>query len=918
MSWRKPSFHMHLKPSCRLSPKALAWCLWLYLQLPLGVAQQAPTLTGVVTDAATSTPLSYASVSLLQLPDSTVTDYALTDFEGRFALPFPDEPTKHLLAIQYVGYGDLFVALRGLRPDTTYRFALQPMAVALEEVTIAVEQPVRRQGDTLDFDISHFIDSTEQTVGEVLAKLPGFEVSSEGAIKVMGRPVQRLLIEGEDVAGRQYALITRTLTADVLESVQIFFNYGDNPLLNKLFESGEVAVNLQLKDERRQSLSGEATLGAGTGAFYDGRLHLVALYGRLKQIATIEATNTGRPASAPYRPGTEQPDLVAPTLLTTKPPDLVRFTDFFSETARVDHTRFNDMREASTAGTWRLFDGWRLRAGGVWPRERFNQYTTTQWWYGPDRALNRTDSIERQLQLEGGRAWAWIDGLAGENTWLKAGIEYAQRQETDDRLVQDREKRHARPAWRHTLALASLTHQWSPHSASVFSAEYLSVEQAQLFAVDFAQPIFEALIEQTFSHIRQDDALHSRGWRLAQHYVRKAKQGTLIGGLAWTERRDEWRLAQTLALPDTPRSTLALPTAESREGGAFLRFQHRRGSWQWEGDLQSGLLHFRMQQSPYAPTIDQRLPYLNGGIRLSKESSAQQTRFWLRFRKNLPSSSMQLEAPRLTDRYAFYHGMAAPLVQQRFELGIEWRHTRLIPWRALSAQAQLVWGHNAWTPSRLLGTEMAWLSWADRPAPIAFAQLQTTYEHLFESVAISFKAQPSLSFHLSEELFDGLARAVRQTGYGLSASLRTGFDAPLNLMVGTRLNRSHVQLQPENNGPPTLWTSLAWMPYVDLYVHPAQDLKMVLSSSWFAMRNRSGSYSRWWQLEATLQWNPKGPWSLRLSANNLADAAAFVTFTDSSFLQTTRSQQILPRYLMAHLSWKFSTAKKQGQTPTDR
>ncbi len=900
----------------RLSPKCArpAWWGFLLLWLHVGilVAQQSPSLRGMVIDGTSDQPLAYASVSLLRLPDSAVVTYTLTDFKGRFSLPYPANADARLLVIQYVGYEDLFVGVVDLQPDTLYRFALHPLQVALEEVTIAVQQPVRRRDDTLYFEITRFIDSTEQTVGDVLAKLPGFEVSTQGDIKVMGKPVQRLLIEGEDIAGRDYQLITRTLTADVLESVEVWFNYGDNPVLTQLFEGGELAVNLNLKESRKQSLSGELAAGGSTNGYYDGRLHLVALYGRFKQLATIEASSIGRPASFYHRVRGERPAIEAPTVLSKAPPRLATFTEFFSETERVDRTRFNQMAEVSTMGTFRLGGTWRLRAGGALPRERFRQYTTNEWWYAPDDPLNRTDSIERRVDMTGGRAWLWLNGMPGNDTWLKTGVEYAQSDENNEETLQAGESRLARPAWAHTMALASLTHRWKGQSASVVSAEYLEVEQARLLRFTTDTSVFESLLGLSWGQLRQDDALRSKSWRLAKHFVYKTDKSVWLAGLAWTERNDRWRLAYS-AVGDTTTHTLTNYTSANREFGLYVRKSYQTDSWQWEGDLEAGLLRHRLfPEAEPVPALDQRLPFLNGGIRLMQKKGERERSLWIRVHKNLPASIMQLDALRIEGRYALYRGMAAPLVRHRFELGAEWRHTRFIPWRSLYLQANVSLSRNAWTPAIRPGTGMVLRSWVERPAPVYYASLRTGYEHLFEKAFLALKVQPSLSYYRSEEMFDEVLRQVRQLQYGLKASLRTGFDFPLNVMVGSRLERVRVVLQPAGNGAALVWPSLTLASWADLYLQPAKDVKVVLSNSWFIAQARSGGRSEWWQVAASLAWQPQGAWSFRLSANNLTGTPAFVTFSDSSFVQTTSMRQILPRYFMLHLEWKFSSRQKEG------
>ncbi|GEM_PF-6058386 len=405
------------------------------------------------------------------------------------------------------------------------------------------------------------------------------------------------------------------------------------------------------------------------------------------------------------------------------------------------------MAEVSTVGTWRLGSSWRLRAGGVLPHEQFDQYTTKDWWYGPEHSLNRTDTIKQNRSLQGGRAWGWLTGLAADRTWVKTGVEYARRAEMGEQMLQAREMRYTNPDWTHVMGLFSLTHQWERRSASVFSAEYLEARQTMSFKLDLETPVFEMLLAQYWASLRQHDQVHHTSWRLSKHYMRKMEKGSLAAGLSWTERYGQWQLLQWLSSPNTSLSVDVLRTTSSRETGVYIQHQRMWHHWQLLGDAQLGWLHYRLGRgADNAFLIDQQLPYVNGGIRLKKGGVGANVEMWLRFRKSVPSPLMQLDSWRFTSRCQLTYGLAAPLVRHQFEVGTQWQRSRLIPWRALSANVQVQWGRNAWMPQIRLGSEMIGYTWVEQPTPLLSAQLQTAYEHLFESVFMTVKITPFAFF----------------------------------------------------------------------------------------------------------------------------------------------------------------------------
>ncbi|RMD69044.1 MAG: hypothetical protein D6818_10785 [Bacteroidetes bacterium] len=503
--------------------------------------------------------------------------------------------------------------------------------------------------------------------------------------------------------------------------------------------------------------------------------------------------------------------------------------------------------------------------------------------------------------------------MAGPDTWIKTGVEHARRVEHSQASLQTDEVRVTHPEWAHTMALFSMTKRWSDRSASLVSAEYLDAGQGFRFETSLTAPLEETLLGQMWDLLREDDDLNSTSWRLAKHYILKQEHGTLVGGVAWTGHRDAWRLAQTVGLADTARTSLLKRTALRQETGLFLKMQRMYDEWRWEGNAATGLLRYRLlPEVPDTALLRQHLPYLSGTLRLLWKEQGHEWQFNLSYRKNLPSSLRQLDVLRVEGPFALSAGRLAPLVQQQWTASFEWQQSRLLPFKAWGGRAQVFWGRNAWTPDIRTGSRMVLNSWIERPAPVFWATMEGSYEQLFESLFLSLRLQPSVTWYRSEEFFDGQLRYARNTHLGLKVSVRTGFDAPLNLALGSRFDGANIRLQPEGLPSASVWHSQALMTYVDLFLRPGRYWRITGSAAWFVMHARSGDRSRWLQIDLSCMWKPAGPWSFRLSANNLADTQAFTTFSESTIVQTAFSRRILPRYVLLQVVRKFSFGAKSA------
>ena len=85
---------------------------------------------------------------------------------------------------------------------------------------------VREHGDTLTYNVATFADQNDRNIGDVLARIPGFEVNKQnGQIKYEGKPISKFYIEGLDMLGDKYGIATNSLPQVDVGSVQVMRNH---------------------------------------------------------------------------------------------------------------------------------------------------------------------------------------------------------------------------------------------------------------------------------------------------------------------------------------------------------------------------------------------------------------------------------------------------------------------------------------------------------------------------------------------------------------------------------------------------------------------------------------------------------------------------------------------------------------------
>jgi hypothetical protein len=130
-------------------------------------------------------------------------------------------------------------------------------------VVSARQNPVQTKNDTTTFTLSRFKDGTENKLEDILKKLPGITVNAKtGQINFKGKPIETILIEGDNLLGANYSIGSKNIGANQVAEVQAIENYSDNYVLKGLEGNENVALNIKInKSGLKISASSEVGLG---------------------------------------------------------------------------------------------------------------------------------------------------------------------------------------------------------------------------------------------------------------------------------------------------------------------------------------------------------------------------------------------------------------------------------------------------------------------------------------------------------------------------------------------------------------------------------------------------------------------------------------------------------------------------------
>jgi hypothetical protein len=214
-----------------------------------------------------------ATVRLLKQSDSTLVQGVQTDVKGGFILP-KVKSGNYILIVSTVGYLEQKRNINLDKKDLILKsIQLVEDAKLLSELEVkgtAAQMVVK--GDTLEYNATAFKTPENAAVEELLKKLPGVEISSEGKITVNGEEVKKIRLDGKKFFDGDIEQATKNLPADMIEKIQVLEQKSDMALLTG-FEDGDTEriINLTTKSNRRKGLYGNVNGGVGADINKDFR-----------------------------------------------------------------------------------------------------------------------------------------------------------------------------------------------------------------------------------------------------------------------------------------------------------------------------------------------------------------------------------------------------------------------------------------------------------------------------------------------------------------------------------------------------------------------------------------------------------------------------------------------------------------------
>lgn len=237
--------------------------------------------------------LSGTNIIVSNSNNNTIITYAFANDKGNYKLHIKSKLDSLKIEVTYIGFYKQSKTIAN--KNQIINFTLKESNETLKEVFVK-NIPIKKKGDTLSYNVAVFRDQKDRVIADVLKKMPGIEVLSDGKILYQGVPIQKYYIEGLDLLEGRYNLANNNLPANSVSKVQILENHQPIKLLDSVVFSDKTSLNIKLKN--KITTTGSAKIGSGFSPFlWDTNITPMFFSKKKQMISSYQTNNTGNDAS---------------------------------------------------------------------------------------------------------------------------------------------------------------------------------------------------------------------------------------------------------------------------------------------------------------------------------------------------------------------------------------------------------------------------------------------------------------------------------------------------------------------------------------------------------------------------------------------------------------------------------------------
>jgi len=228
-------------------------------------------LQGVVVDSASTNPIPYASISIINMRSNEVITGGITNETGAFYIKEIPMGMYNVI-VEFIGYEKINIGPIKLFPgdgggveQNLGTVAMELSAVQMEEVDVYGEIPnMIYTVDKRIFDAKKDMTLVGGTGSDALKKIPSVDVDIDGNVTLRGDGNVTILLDGRPMRGDRRSMV-EDLPADMIDRIEVI----TNPSAKYDPDGMAGIINIILKRGRFEGMNGSATITAGEYSRYN-------------------------------------------------------------------------------------------------------------------------------------------------------------------------------------------------------------------------------------------------------------------------------------------------------------------------------------------------------------------------------------------------------------------------------------------------------------------------------------------------------------------------------------------------------------------------------------------------------------------------------------------------------------------------
>lgn len=249
----------------KISKRRIATLISLLFLLTTGAsAQNFGSVTLKLEDAKTGEPVGFATVSLTPKGGESAKQYILSDSEGVARMTKIKKGTYTIKA-ELLGYKpyEKEISIEKRVDLGVIKMKEDPKLLDAASVS-AVGNPIIMKKDTIEYNASSFKISDNDMLEDLLKKLPGVEISSDGTVTANGQTISKITIDGKTFFLDDPQLATKNIPAKIVERVKVVEKRSDQALFTGIDDGQEeTVIDLSIYEGMMDGWFGNIMAGGG-------------------------------------------------------------------------------------------------------------------------------------------------------------------------------------------------------------------------------------------------------------------------------------------------------------------------------------------------------------------------------------------------------------------------------------------------------------------------------------------------------------------------------------------------------------------------------------------------------------------------------------------------------------------------------